>query len=421
MDYTPRVVDATLNEILAELPAVVLEGAKGVGKTATASQYARSIYRLDLRQMNELASDDPSIVLEGTNPIFIDEWQLVPDVWNEVRRAVDEDMSPGRFIMAGSSSPRTDTRIHSGAGRMIRITMRPMSLPERQIEEPSVSLSDLLDGNADVSGNTELKLTDYVDEILSSGFPGIRQAKPSARRRLVDSYISQIVEHDVDELGYSVRRPETLFHWLSAYGAATSTTASYSSLLRAAAPGETSKPAKETGMAYRDLLTRMRLLDPLPAWTPGFAHLKRLGQSPKHHLTDPALAAGLVGSTKESLLHGQGPSASSDGTFLGALFESLAAQTVRVLADALGAKVSHLRTQGGDREVDLIVERKDGKVLAVEVKLTTVIRPKDVANLNWLKEQIGERLVGKVILNTGELAYTRKDGVSVIPLALLGL
>ncbi|MDR1767948.1 MAG: ATP-binding protein [Propionibacteriaceae bacterium] len=406
--------------MLAELPVVVLEGAKGVGKTATALQRAGSVYSLDRRTMREMAWADPSVVLEGSPPVFIDEWQLVPDVWNEVRHAVDADMSAGRFILAGSATPKKGTRVHSGAGRMVRLAMRPMSLPERGIEKPAISMSHLMDGGRDVAGQTSVKLSDYVDEILSSGFPGIRAVKPAARQRLVESYISQVAEHDIDELGVEVRRPDTLLHWLAAYGAATSTTASYSSLLAAATPGEASKPAKETGMAYRDLLARLWLLDPLPAWVPGFAHLKRLGQAPKHHLVDPALAAALVGATRETLLHGEGPTISSDGTFLGALFESLAAQTVRVLAGAAGAKVSHLRTQGGEREIDMIVERKDGKVLAVEVKLATVVRPADVKSLNWLEEQLPDTVVGKLILNTGQLAYRRPDGVAVVPLAMLG-
>jgi predicted AAA+ superfamily ATPase len=171
---------------------------------------------------------------------------------------------------------------------------------------------------------------------------------------------------------------------------------------------------------YRDLLQRIWILDPVPAWSPGGSHLKRLAQSPKHHLVDPALAAHLVGATMGSLIRGEGPGGAVDGSFLGALFESLATQTVRVLADGLQAKVFHLRTQGGDHEVDLIVQRRDSSVLAIEVKASSQVRPADVAHLNWLEEQAPGLVIDKVILNSGELAYRRKDGVAVIPLALLG-
>jgi len=207
--------------------------------------------------------------------------------------------------------------------------------------------------------------------------------------------------------------------WLAAYGAATGTTASYASILNAATPGEGEKPAKETAMAYRDVLQRMWILDPVPAWLPVFAHLKRLGQTPKHHLVDPALAATLVGATENSLLMGRGP-LRSDTTFFGSLFESLAAQTVRVLAESLDARVSHMRIQGGDHEVDLIVETPDHRVLAIEVKASTAVRPADVAHLNWLESQVPDLILDKVLLNTGDRAYRRPDGVAVVPLALLG-
>ncbi|MCL2490639.1 MAG: DUF4143 domain-containing protein [Propionibacteriaceae bacterium] len=167
---------------------------------------------------------------------------------------------------------------------------------------------------------------------------------------------------------------------------------------------------------------RVRVLDPLPAWIPSFAHLRRLAQSPKHHLVDPALAARLVGATFESLVKGQPESITpKDGTFLGALFESLAVQTVRVLADACDATVSHFRLLDGRQEIDMIVQRPDFRVLAIEVKFSQQVRPDDVTSLNWLEAQIPGRVLDKVILNTSDRAYRRKDGVAVVPLALLGL
>jgi predicted AAA+ superfamily ATPase len=188
--------------------------------------------------------------------------------------------------------------------------------------------------------------------------------------------------------------------------------------MRAATPGETDKPTKETAMSYRDLLQRLWVLDPLPAWVAGYAHLTRLGQAPKHHLVDPALAARLVGVNRHSLIRGAGP---GDGTFLGALFESLAVQTVRTLAQILKAQAFHLRVDGGTREIDIILETADRRVLAIETKISAAVRPADVAHLNWLENELSEIVVDKVILNTGDRAYRRKDGVAVVPLALLGL
>jgi len=420
VEYTTRLVDGELERMLPELPAIALEGAKGVGKTATAERRATTVFSLDRRATWLNVDQDPEIVLAGSGTVFIDEWQLSPDVWNVVRRAVDDGAGPGRFLLAGSAAPAPTARIHSGAGRIVRLLMRPLALPERGIETPTVSLAGLLGGGRPaVQGSTAVSTVDYVTEILASGFPGIRRRAETARRSLLESYIDRVVDHDIADAGGRVRRPVALRGWLAAYGAASGTTASYASILRAATPGEDDKPAKETAMVYRDLLQRLWILDPLPAWLPAFSHLARLGQAPKHHLVDPALAAVLVGANRDSLLQGSGPSR-PDATFAGALFESLAVQTVRVLAQAAGARTSHLRTRGGDHEVDAIVARPDHKVVAIEAKLSPMVRPADVAHLNWLADQVPGVVVDKVILTTGDRAFRRADGVAVVPLALLG-
>ena len=422
MDYQRRILDDILDTAIRALPAIAIEGAKGVGKTATATGRAAEVFTLDRESVREIFDAAPELVGEGKPPTFIDEWQMVPAVWNEVRHAVDDGAPPGRFLLAGSAMPRRGARIHSGAGRIIRLVMRPMALPERGIEQPTVSLSALLSGEtAEVRGRTEVRMADYAREILASGFPAIRRADQDVREFLLESYVARIVDHDIPEAGGAVRRPQSLLNWLRAYGAASATTATYASILAAATPGEEVKPAKETAMAYRDLLQRIWVLDPVPAWLPGGSPLKRLAQSPKHHLVDPAVAAYLAGASLGSLIRGEGPGGAVEGSFLGALFESLAVQTVRVLADALKATVFHLRTQGGDHEVDLIVQRRDARVLAIEVKASSQVRPADVVHLNWLEQQVPGVVIGKVVLNTGEMAYRRKDGVVVIPLALVGL
>ena len=422
MRYNRRILDDQLDEMMTVLPAISFEGAKGVGKTATALQRTQNVFSLDDEDTEHVVAGNPGLVATGGSTAFIDEWQIVPSVWNVVRRAVDDGAAPGRFLLAGSASPRPQARIHSGAGRIVRLLMRPLSLPERGLVTPTVSLQDLLAGElSDLTGATEMSATDYVNEIVSSGFPGIRTAPVKARPHLLQSYVDRIVDYDVDLMGQRSRRSTSVRAWLAAYGAATGTTASYSSILRTATPGEDDKPSKVTAMAYRDVLQRLWVLDPVAAWTPTLGHLRRLALGPKHHLVDPALAALLVGSTAASLIRGEGPASQRrDGTFLGALFESLAAQTVRVLAQAAGASLCHFRTRGGDHEVDLIVQRPDQRVLAIEVKLSATVRPADVLNLKWLEAQAKDLVVDKIVLNTGTRAYRRPDGVGVIPLALLG-
>jgi len=420
MSYVRRILDDELDDLMDGLPAIAIEGAKGVGKTATASARADSVISLDSVATREIIESDPQLALGHGHTTFIDEWQYVPDVWNLVRHAVDNGAVPGRFLLAGSATPKPKVKLHSGAGRIVRLMLRPMSLPERAIETPTVSMRALLSGGADIAGMTDIGTADYAQEICASGFPGIRSATTRLRARLLDSYIDHIVDHEIPGMGETVRRPTSLKQWLTAYGIATATTASYASLLSAATPGESQKPSKPTTMNYRDLLQRVWVLDPVPAWSPVLSSLKALGQAPKHHLVDPALTVRLAGASVDSLLRGDGPEA-GQGVFLGALFESLAAQTVRVLAQACEARVSHARLQGGQHEIDLIVEGPGLRILAIEVKLSTAVRPADVVQLNWLEQQMPDRLIDKVLINTGAYAYRRKDGVAVVPLALLGL
>ncbi|MDO4717774.1 MAG: DUF4143 domain-containing protein [Propionibacteriaceae bacterium] len=422
MAYHRRVIDDTLDELFPHLAAIALEGAKGVGKTATASQRAKTVFSMNNSGQREALSADLGQLTRAPSPVFIDEWQLVPEIWERVRTAVDEDASGGRFLLAGSAGIAPGLRIHSGAGRIVRCPLRPMSIYERGLAQPTVSVRDLLaDPRLAISGNSPVTLPSYTDEILASGFPGIRRLPERARDVQLDSYIARIVDRELPDSGAVVRRPTALTAWLSAYAAATASDASYSSILDAATAGERDKPARSTVDAYREHLTRLFILDPVPAWIPVFNPLKRLTRTPKHHLVDPALAARLVGIGKEGLLRGEDNRiVKSTGTWLGALFESLVTQSLRVYAEAAQAQVGHLRTKDTAREIDLIVEGRNRQVLAIEVKLAGTVSDHDVRHLNWLGEQIGDRLVNRVIVTTGEYAYRRPDGVAVVPLALLG-
>lgn len=304
---------------------------------------------------------------------------------------------------------------------MGRLRMRPMTLSERGAEEPTVSLRALLAGSGqDLHGETSLTLPAYVEQIVASGFPGMRHLSARATRFQLDSYLRNAVDRDVPEQGLAVRRPDAMMAWLRAYASATATTASYSQILDAATPGQDDKPARSTVTAYRDVLASLWILDPVPAWTPTGSWMTRLGQAPKHHLADPALAARLLGLTAEALLQGEGvPLRSQAGTMLGALFESLVTLCVRVPAQAAEAEVAHLRTRNGDHEIDLVLIRPDGRVLALEVKLAGAVDDRDVKHLLWLREQLGPDLVDAVVINTGPTAYRRRDGIGVVPLALL--
>lgn len=424
MAYMRRIIDDELDEYFGDLPAISIEGAKGTGKTSTASQRVESVLALDDPAIRDLVASDVTAAVRRHASVLVDEWQLVPPIWDAVRRAVDEDSRGGRFLLTGSATVPPGTRIHSGAGRIVDLQMRPMTLPERGVTHPLVALGALGRGGAQIASGAESTFTvdDYAREIIASGFPGIRPYAQQARRRQLESYVNRIVEHEIPEAGGSVRRPTALKAWLGAYAAATSTTASYTAILDAATPNEGDKPARGTAEAYREILTRLRILDPVPAWIPSFSHLKRLGASSKHHLVDPALAAMLLDASEESLLGEQGTTLSrrADGTLLGALFESLVTLSVRVFAQRHGWRVSHFRTRNGDHEVDLIVELSGTRILAIEVKLTSAVSDSDAVHLRWLKDQLGDRVVDAIVVNTGRFAYRRTDGVGVVPLALLG-
>jgi predicted AAA+ superfamily ATPase len=419
--YRHRIVDDELDELLPALPALALEGPKGVGKTATALRRARTVRRLDDAGQLALAAADPDRVLEGPQPILLDEWQRALGIWDRVRRAVDDGAAPGSFLLTGSVVP-TQLPAHSGAGRIATLRMRPMALSERGLVAPTVSLRELLEGaRAPLSGRTEIRLAHYAEEIVRSGFPGIRRLAGRPLRIQLDTYLERVVERDFDEVGHRVRAPGTLLRWMAAYAAATGTTATYETIRAAATSGEGAAPSRTTTQPYRDALERLFLLDPLPAWAPTRNRIARLAGAPKHHLADPALAARLLDVGVESLLEDKvvGPPIPRDGTLLGALFESLVALSVRVYAQPVEASVGHLRTKAGEHEVDLIVER-GGRVVAIETKLAQAVTDADVRHLNWLAGQLGDDLQDAIIVTTGSEAYRRPDGVGVVPAALLG-
>ena len=243
-EYRPRIVDREIDELAP--PALALEGPNAVGKSATAAQRARTAFELDRAEVAEIARAEPDRVVDAGRPVLIDEWQRVPELWDRVRRAVDAGAGPLSYILTGSVLEAV-TGVHSGAGRIIRVRMRPLSLAERGIETPAVSLRALLSGSRpSINGGTRLVLEDYVDEIVRSGFPAIREAAPRLRRAHIDGYIDRVIDMDFLEAGHSVRNPAALRRWMNAYAAASSTTASFDTLREAATPGDADKPAKAT-------------------------------------------------------------------------------------------------------------------------------------------------------------------------------
>lgn len=414
MSYRVRAVDRVLDELMGSVAAISLDGPKGVGKTGTATRRAGSVWLLDDPNRRALLEADPSIIDSDPGTVLIDEWQLVPSVWDVVRRAVDAGAAPGRFLLTGSASPVSARGTHSGAGRILSLRLRPMAIFERGITEPSVSMEALMAGGPSISGESTWTLPDYLEAITQSGFPGLLGMDDRARRMQLDSYLARVIDRDIPELGTQVRRPEALRRWIAAYAAASSTTTTFAKILGATTGGDGVPPAKTTAISYRDHLTQLFLLDEVPAWSPSRVSLGRLQQAPKHQLADPALAARAMNLTSTSLATTRG------AHMVGPLFESLATVSVRGGAQVADATVGHLRGRDGTREIDLIAEGPDGQVVAFEVKLAQTVKDEDVRHLLWLREQMPEDVADLVVLTTGPTAYRRRDGVAVVPLALLG-
>ena len=418
MVYLPRIVDTELAE-LAEAPAVSVEGPRGVGKTETALRRATTVHRLDDPDQLAVLGAAPRRVVAGEPPVLIDEWQRLPGSWDLVRRAVDDDPTGSRFLLTGSAAP-AEAPTHTGAGRIITVRMRPMSLAERGLETPTVSLGGMLaGGRPDLGGATQIGVEQYAEEITRSGFPGLRVQPSRVCLGLLDGYIERMVEHEIHGFGRTFRDRGGLRSWMAAYAAASSTAASFEKIRDAASAGEADKPARTTAVPYRTALESLWMIEEVPAWSPTNNRLRGLASAPVHQMADPAIAARLLGVTADGLLAGRS-GWGGDGPLLGALFESLVTLSVRAYAQASRARVSHLRTHGGGHEVDLIVERADGGIVALEVKLASTVDDADLRHLRWLAERVGPRLVDAAVVTTGREAYRRRDGIGVIPAALLG-
>lgn len=425
--YWHRIIDDQIDQLFSGLPAISIEGPRGIGKTTTARQRAGTFVALDDGAVRQIMASDPQQIAEAPPPVVVDEWQMVPESWDVVRRAVDDDYAPGRFLLTGSASPTTHPT-HSGAGRIVALKMRPLALAERGdtpiFTQPTVSLQELLTGNRPtIGGSTEARLADYVSEITRSGLPAVRRLKGRVRDAALDGYIARIVERDIPNSGRSTRNPAALMRWLRAYAAATATSAAYERIRDAATSGEGDKPSRSATAPFVDILERLYVLEPLPGWVPTRNQLTKLTTGPKHHLADPAWATTLLGLDEDALLEGRQSDmpVPRDGTLLGCLFESLLTLNLRVYAQSSNAAVFHLRTHQGLREVDFVVARRDGRVVALEAKLARSVTDHDLRHLRWLQQQIGPDLLDAAVITTGPYAYRRPDDhIAVIPAALLG-
>jgi predicted AAA+ superfamily ATPase len=413
MEYAPRIADCELQKRLRAAGAVLIEGAKACGKTETARQVARSEVLLDVdKAARDAAELNPGLVLEGDIPRLIDEWQLEPEIWNHVRRAVDERVDPGQFILAGSAQPTDNETRHTGAGRISRLKMRPMSLYELGVSDGRTSLAALLDRQGDEAGNPGLELEDLATAICRGGWPAFRElALPDALRRVRD-YLNEI-PRDAQRLGsrHRIERVTQLIQSL-ARNVATPVTAR----TLAAGASRPEDPISDDAVAdYLSSLTSLFVVEDQPAWQPHLRSRYRLRRAAKRHFVDPSLAVAALRGEPSALTH--------DLNFMGLLFESMVIRDLRVYSQAIDGEVMYYH-DSSDLEVDAVVQAGDSWG-AFEVKLGGEKRIEEgAATLTKFRERIDTSKVGNpaalaIIVGTG-YGYLRKDGIRVIPVGCLG-
>jgi predicted AAA+ superfamily ATPase len=415
-EYRPRIADSGLRSRLDSAPIVVIEGPKACGKTATARQVAASEALLDVDEaLRAAAAIDPALVLEGPAPRLIDEWQIEPAVWNHVRRAADDRGRPGQFILTGSAVPADDITRHTGAGRISRLRMRPMTLFEAGHASGTVSLSAVMAGQpAPAVSQTDTTLADIADLLVTGGWPGHLGLSPAQATRAARDYLDEIRRVDIGRVDDRRRDPERVGRVLRSLARHTATHAS-SVTVATDAGGPDGTVNDDTVREYVGALERLMVVEDQPAWAPHLRSRSVLRSSPTHHFVDPSLAVAALGATPASLLR--------DTNLFGLLFESLVVRDLRVYAGHLDGRVLGYRDNTG-LEVDVIVETADGRWGAFEIKLGGRLVEDAAAGLLRFVDRVDTSRVGPaailaVITATG-YGYVRPDGIAVIPITALG-
>ena len=326
MSYYKRFADKVLAERLHSSGAVLIEGAKGCGKTETASQMAAEVVHFDTdEQVRIKMSIDPAGVLKGSVPLLLDEWQEHPQIWNYVRREVDERKKKGQFILTGSATPDDEARRHSGVGRFSIMKMRPMSLFEKGWSTGEVSLSSLMRGETPASESVKFDLGDMAEKIILGGWPGVLDASVAEGLRFSNDYITLIAELDISKVSKKRRDPYKVIRLLQSLARNISTEVTLVALAKDTG-GSDNELDDETISDYLSALERLMATDNLPAWNTHIRSTDMLRKSPKRHFADPSMAVGALGLTVDKLL--------ADLNYYGLLFESLAIRDLRIYADA---------------------------------------------------------------------------------------
>ncbi len=414
-EYFPRVVDSEVVAGLRSVPAVVIEGARACGKTSTGREHTRSEVMFGADRSARIAAQiDPEGVLEGPEPRLLDEWQLAPDLWNHVRAAADEGRRPGRFILTGSAAPADDATRHSGAGRVTRIRMRPMSLYESGLSTGDVSLAALFGASVGFVKRPDATLRDLIEAACRGGWPACMLLDTVAAQDYAVSYLREVSRADIPLLGGPTRDPIGVERLLRSLARNVSTEASQRTLARDTGGERPLDPRTVT--AYLNALRRVFVVEDLPAWSARLRSRASLRQAAKRHLVDPSLAVAALNADPQRLWE--------DLATYGLLFESMVVRDLRVYAQTGHGRVAHYRDSSG-LEIDAIIERRDGAWIAIKIELggEAAIEAAAAALLK-LRHRVDHRHVGApsnlVVITAAGFGYRRPDGVLVVPITALG-
>lgn len=410
-EYLPRLVDPLLDELLTQVSAVMVTGPRATGKTTMATRRAATVVQLNAAAQAVAFAADPDSALRGlAEPVLLDEWQEVPGVFGAARRAVDLDPRPNRFLLTGSVRAEHDNEVWPGTGRFLRVAMHPMTVRERLGDARAKSFFDkIADGDALAVPSDTPDLRGYVGLSMESGFPNAALLLSGRPRRMwLQSYLKDLLTHDVEDLEEPAtkrRDTERLRRYFEAYALNSAGVADHKTIFDAA--GVT----KVTAASYERLLMRLLVVDQMPAWTSN--RLKRLVRAPKRYVVDAALVAAGLRLNTEGVLR--------DGNMLGRILDTFVVAQLRpeaIVAES-EPRLYHLRTEAGRHEVDVVAELGGERVIGIEIKATAAPTTADAKHLRWLKAELGERLVGGVVLHTGPRLYELADGIVAAPISTL--
>lgn len=419
--YKKRIADKLLEYRLEEVGAVLIEGPKWCGKTTTAEQQAKSVlYMADPDNQNtylEMADLRIKMLLKGDNPRLIDEWQIIPQIWDAIRFEVDHRREEGQFILTGSAVPASTEKIHhTGTGRFAWITMRPMSLWESGESTGEVSLSELFAGSVSVEGYNKLSLDDIAFLICRGGWPGSIDKSKRAALALAYDYYYAVVKSDVARVDELTRKSERTRLLLRSYARSQGAQVSINAIRQDMLENDDDTLSEKTVQTYIGALKKIFVIEDMPAWNPNLRSKTAIRSSETRYFVDPSIAVASLGIGPADLIN--------DLETFGLLFETLCVRDLRVYADSINGSVYHYRDKNG-LECDAVIHLRNGSYGLVEIKLGgSAAIEKGVSTLTSLASKIDTTKMKApsflmVLTAVGDYAYQRKDGVFVVPIGCL--